>query len=382
MFKGFWDKIVKPIVGLSPMDGVTDAACRYIMAKYGQPDVVFTEFTHAQGLIMAPKRLLRDFEYSEMERPVVAQIYGHRPEDFYKATHVVCELGFDGVDINMGCPARKVVSRNCGAGLIREPALALEIIRAVRQAIADWTGGQRLSELKLSQELIDGVTHLNEKRSGSDSVTTRRLIPYSIKTRLGYDEVVVEAWVEKLLQESPAAISIHGRTLKQMYRGAADWNAIARAVPIAQGTETLILGNGDIADLQVAAERILKTGVDGVLLGRNTIGNPWVFCDKAQLKASVQAGTVPRLSATKASWQERFAMALEHARTLESLRRPNEYKGIRKHLSGYFRGFQDASSLRVKCMQANSADELEDLLNRSAAAQIQRSFDPSHEAAG
>ena len=94
MFKGFWEKLEKPVIGLAPMDGVTDVACRFIMAKYGPPDVVFTEFTHAYGLVMAPRSLLRDFEYSELERPVVAQIYGHRPEDFYNATHVVCELGF------------------------------------------------------------------------------------------------------------------------------------------------------------------------------------------------------------------------------------------------------------------------------------------------
>src|SRR3990167_9749436 len=103
-FLGFWKSLQKPIIGLSPMDGVTDSACRYILAKHAKPDVMFTEFATVEGLFRAPEKILRDFEYHEIERPIVAQIYGHTPENFYRAAKVVCELGFDGVDINMGCP--------------------------------------------------------------------------------------------------------------------------------------------------------------------------------------------------------------------------------------------------------------------------------------
>src|SRR5262245_7546810 len=125
-YRGFWEQLPRPIIALSPMDGVTDFACRAITAKYGRPHVMFTEFTTTVGIFCAPEKVLRDFEYSEIERPVVAQIYGNHPEDFYRAVHVVCELAFDGVDINMGCPAKQVTQKNCGAALIKAPDLALE----------------------------------------------------------------------------------------------------------------------------------------------------------------------------------------------------------------------------------------------------------------
>lgn len=390
MYKGFWGSIVKPIVGLSPMDGVTDAAFRAIMARHGRPDVVFTEFTHVQGLLMAPQRLLRDFEYSEAERPVVAQVYGHTPEHFYQVAHVVCELGFDGLDINMGCPARKVVSRHCGAGLIRKPELARQIIGAVREGIRDWARGQTLEDLKLSKRLIAGVAAHNTARDGAGKVP-RREIPYSVKTRLGYDDIVIESWMETLLSEEPAVISLHGRTLRQMYRGQADWQAIGRAVKVARGTETLILGNGDLTSLERAAERIQESGVDGVLLGRAAIGNPWIFRGKERLKEISNPSHVCSAPAY-IDWRERLGMALEHARTVEMKRGPREFKTIKKHLAAYLRGFRSASHLRARAMQVQSADELAELFNaaqlryvetiRSEAGRTPPQSDPYPEAAG
>jgi tRNA-dihydrouridine synthase len=111
----FWHNIAKPIIGLSPMDGVTDASFRWIAARHGGPDITITEFTNVDAAIHAPHTLIRDFTYSEIERPIIAQIYGHTPELFYKAAHVVCELGFDGLDINMGCPAKNVAASGSGA---------------------------------------------------------------------------------------------------------------------------------------------------------------------------------------------------------------------------------------------------------------------------
>src|SRR5919106_6070355 len=114
----FWQKINKPIIGLSPMDGVTDAAFRFITAKHGGPDVMFTEFVNIQAASFSPHTLLTDLTYAEIERPIVAQIYGRVPELFYRVAHIVCELGFDGLDVNMGCPSRKVAASGCGAALI------------------------------------------------------------------------------------------------------------------------------------------------------------------------------------------------------------------------------------------------------------------------
>ena len=133
----FWRLINRPIIGLSPMDGVTDASFRYITAKHGGPDVIFTEFVNIQAAFHAAHTLIKDLTYCEIERPVVAQIYGRSPELFYKVAHIVCELGFDGLDINMGCPAKKVAAAGCGAALIREPQLALSIIRAAKRGVQD-----------------------------------------------------------------------------------------------------------------------------------------------------------------------------------------------------------------------------------------------------
>ena len=236
----FWLNIPKPIVGLSPMDGVTDASFRFIVAKYGGPDVTLTEFVNVESAIFAPHTLLKDFTYSEIERPVVAQIYGRTPELFYTVAHIVCELGFDGLDINMGCPAKKVAANGSGAALILNPDLARSIIRSVAQAIRDWVAGQTLADLKIDPEFIQQVKVANRLRTGLETPAARRLIPVSVKTRLGYDRVVIEEWIQTLLEENPSVISLHGRTLRQGYKGSADWEAIARAVEIAKTSPTLL----------------------------------------------------------------------------------------------------------------------------------------------
>ncbi|MDQ7021359.1 MAG: tRNA-dihydrouridine synthase family protein [Candidatus Dojkabacteria bacterium] len=134
-----------PIVSLSPMDGITDSPFRQIIKKYGNPDIIFTEFTHVQGLLMAPWNTLKHFYYEEVERPVIAQIYGQDPELFYHATKIVIALGFDGVDINMGCPAKKVRAAGSGAALIRTPDIAREIIFQVKRGVNDWVKDGKLT---------------------------------------------------------------------------------------------------------------------------------------------------------------------------------------------------------------------------------------------
>src|SRR5438445_4890235 len=186
----FWNTIQQPIIALAPMDGVTDAPCRTMHGLYGRPDIVLTEFTNVEGLWRGGDRIFRDFLYTPAERPVVAQIFGCRPEYFYKAAHVVCELGFDGVDINMGCPAKTVANRGGGAGLIRVPDTAKAIIRATQEGVRDWYNGQTLEDLEMDAERIRSIRLMNEERIhtwGDVPSTERRLLPVSVKTRLGYD---------------------------------------------------------------------------------------------------------------------------------------------------------------------------------------------------
>ena len=370
----FWQKIDKPIVGLSPMDGVTDASFRFITAKHGGPDVTFTEFVNVESAFFVPDVLVKDLTYTESERPVVAQIYGCTPEMFYKLAHVVCELGFDGLDINMGCPARKVAARGSGAALILTPGLAQSIIRAARQGIQHWFEGQTLGDLKIPPELIQKFGISNRLRTGLEIPPRRRLIPVSVKTRLGYDQVIVEEWVQTLLEEKPSVISLHGRTLKQMYRGNADWEAIARAVELAKNSETLILGNGDLQNMSDAYRRVRETGVDGVLLGRSAQGNPWIFRTKEQVKQALRSNDAASIPHAAISLEERFRVMIEHSMRFEKHRGIRCFVGMRKHLAWYCKALYRASELRSQLVRMNNAHEVVKCL-RNYVALVASEFD-------
>jgi len=358
----FWRTIEKPIIGLSPMDGVTDASFRFITARHGGPDVVLTEFVNVETAFYALRSLIDDLTYSEIERPVVAQIYGHTPEMFYKVAHIVCALGFDGLDINMGCPAKKVTAKGSGAALIRQPELARAIIRAARQGVKDWSEGQTLGDLGMCPDLIEKVATSNRRRTGLDSPPERRSIPLSVKTRIGYDRVVVEDWVQTLLAEQPAVISLHGRTLKQGYKGNADWSAIARAAKLCSDSGVLILGNGDLQDVDDARARVRETGVDGVLLGRAAQGNPWIFRSKNCVKRALSCVDETTRRPASVSLEERFRVVLEHSRHFEAHWGQRCFVGMRKHLAWYCKGFAQAAELRSQMVRVNSSGEVAERL--------------------
>ncbi len=351
----FWHRIEKPIVGLSPMDGVTDASFRRVAARYGRPDLCMTEFTSVEAICCGADGFVRDLSYGDYERPVLAQIYGRTPEAFYRVAHIVCDLGFDGLDINMGCPAKNVANKGCGAGLILNPELAVAIIRAARRGLRDWAAGQRLEDVGLAPDVLERVRHMNR---GRISPATRKLIPLSVKTRVGYDKVAVDEWIPVLLGEGPAAISLHGRTLKQMYRGLADWEAIHRAVELARDLPTLILGNGDLKSMSDAVERIRQTGVDGVLLGRGAMGNPWVFRDKQWAKDTLAGISSPGGAGLDVSREERTRVLLEHSRHFESLWGERRFPAMRKHLAWYCKGFRGAAQWRARMVRARNAEEV------------------------
>jgi nifR3 family TIM-barrel protein len=357
------------------MDGITDASFRYITAVHGGADVTITEFVNVETAFYAPQTLIKDFTYCELERPVVAQIYGHTPEMFYKAAHIVCELGFDGIDINMGCPAKKVAAKGSGAALIRTPELAQAIIRAVFQAIADWRAGQTLGELKMQTGLIEQIKSVNRSRTGWETPPVRRAIPVSIKTRIGYDQIVVEQWIRTLLEEKPAAITLHGRTLKQQYKGSADWAAIGQAVAAAKGSSTLILGNGDLRDMNDIYRRVRETGVDGVLVGRAAQGNPWLFQSKEWVKQALRSGaslSPPKFTSTL---EQRFNVMMQHARHFESHWGSQCFVGMRKHLAWYCYATPRAAALRAQMVRLNNVSELVQCLRDYAASMAIRGED-------
>lgn len=327
-----------PIIGLSPMDGVTDAPYRYITCKYSKPSLVMTEFTNVEGLARGAVSMLKEFIFDESERPAVAQIYGVELDSFYQVSLMCCYLGFDGIDINMGCPANKVAKRGSGAGMIKIPDHAKKVVQMVKKACQDWQNGITLEEGGVRPKVISKLREMKPIES------KRKLLPVSVKTRIGYDEIVTETWISTLLSVEPANLTLHGRTLKQMYLGEANWDEIAKAAKICKGSGTTLLGNGDIKTLDDAKDKIRNYGVDGVLVGRATLGNPWFFSGHAPDK------------------EEKFKVAIEHCELFEQNHMNHAFFAMRKHLAWYCRGFDGARELRTKLMLANSSKEVETIL--------------------
>lgn len=344
MEKGFWSTIKKPIIGLAPMDGVSDEPFRFIAAKYGKPDLQITEFTSVEGICHGALKPLQAFIYSEIERPILAQLFGTDPESFYKASLLVCELGFDGIDINMGCPANNVASKGAGAALIRTPELAKEIIRKCQEAALDWGNGKTIESSGLPENIIEyAQIHRPEN-------IIRKFLPVSLKTRIGFSEISIAEWVKHLLETKPVNISIHGRTLKQLYQGEANWEAIKEAATIIHQTETTVLGNGDVQSHEDALNKIKEYEVDGVLIGRASFGNPWIFSSEHS-------------QATKPI-QEKLEVALEQSRYFEKVFGTNNFVQMRKHLGWYCKGFSHAKEARMLLMQCNSASEVENAVKK------------------
>lgn len=217
--------IETPIVGLAPMDGVTDAAYRYIQKKYGDPDLIFTEFTHVHGLAVGAEALFRDFKFDQSERPAFAQVFGAEPEYFYLAAKIVAALGFDGIDINMGCPMRNVTERGSGAALIQTPELAKEIIRQTIQGTKDYFATGDLSDLPTKTQAL-----IKLQANPIDRELQEKNYTYSVKTRIGYSENSVSEWVKHLNEMPLDWVTVHGRTLKQLYSGEANLDADRKSV--------------------------------------------------------------------------------------------------------------------------------------------------------
>ncbi len=309
---GFWQNLNKPIMVLAPMADVTDCVFRQIIAEHGKPDVFWTEFVSADGLAhpIAREKLLIDFKYAENERPIVAQIFGGRPENIKIAAALCKELGFDGIDINMGCPDKTIEKQCAGAAMMKDPSLAKAIIRAVKEGAPG--------------------------------------LPVSVKTRIGYNKDEIETWIPALLEEDLAMLTVHLRTRKEMSDVPAHWDLMPRIIEIRNQMkkDTLIFGNGDALDLVDAKQKANDYGCDGVMLGRAIFGNPWLFTGKA-----------PTL-------QEKLKVMVEHTKLFEEmLGRHKNFAIMKKHYKAYVNGFDGAKELRVKLMEVNNAKEVEDIVN-------------------
>ncbi len=310
------------------MADVTDAAFRRIIAEksahvrgdgsVGGPDVMWTEFVSADGLMRATEegkqKLRADLIYSEIERPIVAQLFSSHPEYMEAASALCADLGFDGIDINMGCPDRSIERQGCGSAMIRNPENARAVIRAA-------------------------------KRGG-------RGLPVSVKTRVGYNVDELDTWLPELLAEEPAVITVHARTRKEMSKVPARWERVARAVEIrnASGVATLILGNGDVVDVADARANVAATGADGAMLGRAIFGNPWLFH--------------PERTHATVSIQEKLTTLRAHAKLFAELLPHKNFAIMKKHFGSYVRGHEHAKEMREALMAAANFGEVDAVVNR------------------
>ena len=320
--ESFWTRLPKPFFVLAPMADVTDAAYRALIASKGKPDVTWTEFVSADGLYYTREKkgmpdaenpLMRDLLFTDAERPIVAQLFSSNPECMAYAAKHCAELGFDGVDINMGCPDKSIEKQGCGAAMMKNPEKAKEIIRAARE-------------------------------SG---------LPVSVKTRIGYNQESIDEWLPTLLEEGLPALTVHLRTRKEMSNVPAHWELMPRIVAlrdrVAPGTR--IIGNGDVIDRTDAEQKARETGCDGIMIGRGIFGNPWVFAGRSL------EDTTP---------EERLAALLEFAYAFEAMRPAKSFHLVRKHVKAFATGFDGAAELRGKLMETVSAAEMEAVLKEHA----------------
>lgn len=309
MDNGFWGQLKRPFFALAPMDDVTDYPFRTMLARHGKPDVMWTEFVSADGLLHPEGRtaLLPKLEFDpEAERPIVAQIFSASPEKMRQAAYLIADLGFDGVDINMGCPDKAINRQGAGAALIRNPSLAAELVIAAKEGVS----------------------------------SHHRPIPVSVKTRLGWSRDELETWLPVLLETKPAAITIHARTRKEMSKVPAHWDRVQAAVEMAKGTGVLILGNGDVVDLADGKEKAKETGADGIMIGRASLGNPWVFNERKK----------------HVTVEEKLHALVEHSDLFERFYgEGHRFDVMRKHYRAYANGFSGAKPLRSRLMEARGA---------------------------
>lgn len=315
----FWQKIAKRGVFfcLAPMVNVTDTAFRQIIARYsrhgklgGGPDIFWTEFTSADGLAstVGRKKLLPLLAFSKKEKPIIAQIFSSQPENIKTACRIIAKLGFDGIDINMGCPDRTIMKQGAGAAMMRTPTLAREIIRAAK------AGAPKL--------------------------------PISVKTRLGYNSLEYKTWLPELLKEGLSALTVHLRTKKEMSLVAAHWELAKDVVETVRSVDknVVLIANGDIASLADGKKKALVAGFNGVMIGRGIFGNPWLFDTKRK--------TLP-------TPKEKLQALLLHVKLFEKhMKGHRHFALMKKHFKAYVSGFDGAKEIRIELMLANTEKEV------------------------
>ena len=311
-----YDKLAKPFFALAPLDDVSDVVFRSIVADCAKPDLFYTEFVNVDGL-QSPGRekLLPRLKITKSDHPIIAQIWGKNPENYYKTAAELFDMGFAGVDINMGCPIKAVVKNGCCSALINDRPLALEIIKATKEGAAG-------------------------------------KIPVSVKTRLGFNEIDY-TWHEFLLSQNLDCLIIHGRTKKQMSLVPADWEAIGNISKLRDeiSPNTYMIGNGDVMSLKEGDRLAKQHGVEGIMIGRGVFNDPYVFDSNSQW--------------VNASPEEKIALYAKHIQLFADTwtNRERSFNSLKKFAKLYINNFDGAKELRDQLMKQTSTEELLTLLH-------------------
>ena len=302
----------KPLF-LAPMEDVTDPSFRYLCKHFGA-DVVYTEFVASEGLIRDCKKSFKKLQLFDFERPAAIQLYGHQVDSMIEAAKMAEEAKPDFIDLNFGCPVKKIATRGAGAGMLRNIPLMIEMTKAIVEAVKT---------------------------------------PVTVKTRLGWDDdskIIVDL-AEQLQDTGIHMLAIHGRTRQQMYKGEADWTLIGD-VKNNQRMKIPIIGNGDIKDAESAKQAFDKYGVDGIMIGRATVGRPWIF---KEIKDFLLKGEVMKPLTIK----EKVDLAKLHLeKSIEWKGEPRGIFEIRRHLSNYFKGLPHFKETRMKLVTLLDVPEL------------------------
>ncbi|MDD1463545.1 tRNA-dihydrouridine synthase, partial [Dolichospermum sp. ST_sed2] len=285
-----------------------------IVKECGGPDVMFTEFVSTDGLCSVGKnRLLYDLKFMKNEKPIVAQVFGSNPNNFTKTAVLINKLGFDGIDINMGCPFKTIEKQGAGAALIKTPVLAQQIIAATK------------------------------KGAGK--------MPVSVKTRIGYSRDSSKTWIPELLKMDLAAITIHGRTQKEKSKFPAHWDVIREISKMIKSlkSNTILIGNGDVKDLEDGLQKAKEFNVDGVMVGRAAMYDPWCFSG---------------INKTEIASEMRLKMLIKHAFLFEkTFKEIKRFDSMKKYYSSYVTNFTDSKKLRIELMKAQNATDLKMIID-------------------
>jgi nifR3 family TIM-barrel protein len=314
--KNIWKDLPKPILALAPMEDVTDTVFRQIVASCARPDVFFTEFMNCDGFMSTGRDAVsKRLTFTDTEHPIVAQLWGINPKNFFEVSKSIVTMGFDGIDINMGCPQRNVIKDGACAALIKNPSLASEIIKATKKGV-----------------------------SGA--------IPVSVKTRIGYKTIETQNWISHLLSCDLDALIIHGRTASEMSKVPVHWDEIGKAVDIRKTLKknTVILGNGDVKNAQEAFEKCKKYSLDGVAIARGVFENLWCF----------DTSVTPH----QPSIEELLKLMKRHMQLFTKTWGDTKNVAIlKKFFKVYIKGFDKASEYRVRAMEAKNPQEVYSLLD-------------------